>query len=177
MMPLAGGQYVYLREAYSPLWGFLYGWTSFIVIQTGTIAAVGVAFAKFLGVLVPVLGTGSDAIIYHGGSFAGFPLQLPWLAEPIPLFAFKEFTISNGQLVGVATVFLLTWWNTLGIQQGKILQKFSRSPRSARSFRDRHCLVDYVQDGGLVGELDRPVGRNQDHGALRGDQPARRGQP
>jgi APA family basic amino acid/polyamine antiporter len=52
MMPHAGGQYVYLREAYGPLWGFLYGWTSFTVIQTGTIAAVGVAFAKFLGVFV-----------------------------------------------------------------------------------------------------------------------------
>ena len=56
MMPHAGGQYVYLREAYSPLWGFLYGWTCFLVIQTGSIAAVGVAFAKFLGVLVPALG-------------------------------------------------------------------------------------------------------------------------
>src|SRR6266496_1584690 len=53
MMPRAGGQYVYLREAYSPLWGFLYGWTLFLVIQTGTIAAVSMAFAKFLGVLVP----------------------------------------------------------------------------------------------------------------------------
>src|SRR4051812_38379265 len=53
MMPHAGGQYVYLREAYSPLWGFLYGWTSFTVIQTGTIAAVGVALAKFLCVLIP----------------------------------------------------------------------------------------------------------------------------
>src|SRR5436309_14539181 len=62
MMPHAGGQYVYLREAYGPLWGFLYGWTSFVVIQTGTIAAVGVAFAKFLGVLVPSLGT--DNILY-----------------------------------------------------------------------------------------------------------------
>ena len=51
MMPRAGGQYVYLREAYSPLWGFLYGWTLFLVIQTGTIAAVAVAFARFLGVL------------------------------------------------------------------------------------------------------------------------------
>src|SRR3989441_11782668 len=57
MMPQAGGQYVYLREAYGPLWGFLYGWTSFLVIQTGTIAAVAVAFAKYLGVLVPALGT------------------------------------------------------------------------------------------------------------------------
>jgi APA family basic amino acid/polyamine antiporter len=53
MMPHAGGQYVYLREAYSPLWGFLYGWTLFAVIQTGTIAAVGVAFARFLGILIP----------------------------------------------------------------------------------------------------------------------------
>src|SRR6266481_5741660 len=53
MMPQAGGQYVYLREAFSPLWGFLYGWTLFLVIQTGTIAAVSVGFAKFLGVLWP----------------------------------------------------------------------------------------------------------------------------
>src|SRR5437667_12480341 len=55
MMPRAGGQYVYLREAYSPLWGFLYGWTLFLVIQTGTIAAVAVGFAKYLGVLFPAI--------------------------------------------------------------------------------------------------------------------------
>src|SRR5262245_54921045 len=55
MMPQAGGQYVYLREAYSPLWGFLYGWALFLVIQTGTIAAVAVAFARFVGVLVPAI--------------------------------------------------------------------------------------------------------------------------
>src|ERR1700745_1829645 len=55
MMPRAGGQYVYLREAYSPLWGFLYGWTLFLVIQTGTIAAVAVAFSRYLGVLVPAI--------------------------------------------------------------------------------------------------------------------------
>jgi APA family basic amino acid/polyamine antiporter len=53
MMPKAGGQYVYLREAFGPLFGFLYGWTLFLVIQTGTLAAVGVAFAKFLGVFAP----------------------------------------------------------------------------------------------------------------------------
>src|SRR5215472_7345385 len=64
MMPQAGGQYVYLREAYSPLWGFLYGWTSFLVIQTGTIAAVAVAFGKFLGVLVKELGTGPEAELF-----------------------------------------------------------------------------------------------------------------
>src|SRR6266699_1718406 len=56
LMPRAGGQYVYLREAFSPLCGFLYGWTLFLVIQTGTIAAVGVAFAKFLGALWPDVG-------------------------------------------------------------------------------------------------------------------------
>ena len=55
MMPRAGGQYVYLREAYSPLWGFLYGWTVFLVIQTGTIAAVAVAFARYFGVLAPAI--------------------------------------------------------------------------------------------------------------------------
>src|SRR5882757_2724642 len=55
MMPHAGGQYIYLREAFSPLWGFLYGWTLILVIQTGTIAAVGVAFARFSGVLIPAI--------------------------------------------------------------------------------------------------------------------------
>src|SRR5205807_1144142 len=55
MMPKAGGQYVYLREAFSPLWGFLYGWTFFLVIQTGTIAAVGISFARYVGVFWPVI--------------------------------------------------------------------------------------------------------------------------
>src|SRR5579863_2831517 len=77
MMPHAGGQYVYLREAYSPLWGFLYGWTSFLVIQTGTIAAVAVAFAKFLGVLAPALGT--DAILVHlENIYVHVAVPIPW---------------------------------------------------------------------------------------------------
>src|SRR3954453_19141110 len=58
MMPEAGGMYVYLREAFSPVWGFLYGWTLFTVIQTGTIAAVAVAFARFAGLLVPAISEG-----------------------------------------------------------------------------------------------------------------------
>ncbi len=62
MMPRAGGQYVYLREAFSPLWGFLYGWTLFMVIQTGTIAAIGVGFARFLGVLWPPV---SEIELHH----------------------------------------------------------------------------------------------------------------
>ncbi len=70
MMPQAGGQYVYLREAFSPLWGFLYGWTLFMVIQTGTIAAVGVAFARYLGILWPAIGESNYIIrsaTYLGG--------------------------------------------------------------------------------------------------------------
>jgi APA family basic amino acid/polyamine antiporter len=122
MMPRAGGQYVYLREAYSPLWGFLYGWTSFLVIQTGTIAAVAVAFGKFLGVLVPTLGTGPEAELLRLPGFAGVPLPLPWLAEPITLFKKETFTITAGQLVGVAMILFLTWWNTRGLTEGKWLQ-------------------------------------------------------
>src|SRR5258705_8111876 len=76
MMPQAGGQYVYLREAYSPLWGFLYGWTMFLVIQTGTIAAVAVAFAKFLGVLIPAVSEGGGARLFCLGRFAVFPKTL-----------------------------------------------------------------------------------------------------
>src|ERR1700761_1560208 len=65
MMPKAGGQYVYLREALGPIWGFLYGWTLFLVIQTGTIAAVGVAFGKFLGVFFPSVS--ADRWLWHVG--------------------------------------------------------------------------------------------------------------
>src|SRR6266576_2514210 len=122
MMPHAGGQYVYLREAYGPLWGFLYGWTSFLVIQTGTIAAVGVAFAKFLGVLAPALGTrdpdhfrafaDDPAVLWGvGGLNVKLSLPLPWLDQPLVVFERSEFTVSAGQLVGVALIVVLTWWN------------------------------------------------------------------
>jgi APA family basic amino acid/polyamine antiporter len=122
MMPRAGGQYVYLRESYSPLWGFLYGWTSFLVIQTGTIAAVAVAFGKFLGVLAPRLGTGAEAELLRLPGFAGLPLTLPWLSEPIMVFKKDAFTISAGQLIGVAAIIILTWWNSRGLAEGKWLQ-------------------------------------------------------
>src|SRR5439155_23448578 len=88
MMPHAGGQYVYLREAYSPLWGFLYGWTVFLVIQTGSIAAVAVAFAKFLGVLVPQFGP--EHYLYTAKDFH-VSLALPWMSEPF--FQRDEFKI------------------------------------------------------------------------------------
>ena len=116
MMPHAGGQYVYLREAYSPLWGFLYGWTLFTVIQTGSIAAVGVAFAKFLGVLVPSLGT--DTYVLR------IPMNLQlflWGIEE-PVFKREFFTISAGQLVAVVMVMFLTLFNCRGVEEGKWVQ-------------------------------------------------------
>jgi APA family basic amino acid/polyamine antiporter len=104
MMPRAGGQYVYLREAFSPLWGFLYGWTLFLVIQTGTIAAVGVAFARFLGVLVPTVA------------------EDHYLIAPIHLSTGYALSLSTAQLVAVALIALLTWTNTRGIDYGRIVQ-------------------------------------------------------
>jgi amino acid transporter len=122
MMPRAGGQYIYLREAYSPLWGFLYGWTLFLVIQTGTIAAVGVAFAKFLGVLVPALGTGADAVLFRAPMDLHLKLPLPWLQQPLAVLDRTEFTVTGGQLVGAALVLFLTWVNCRGVQEGKVVQ-------------------------------------------------------
>src|SRR5213594_1737909 len=104
MMPRAGGQYVYLREAYSPLWGFLYGWTLFLVIQTGTIAAVAIAFAKFLGV------------------FSGAIASDNYLVAPVSLGAGYAISLSTEQLVAIALIGLLTWTNTRGLEVGKIVQ-------------------------------------------------------
>src|SRR5579883_3218099 len=122
MMPKAGGQYVFLREAYSPLWGFLYGWTLFLVIQTGTIAAVGVAFGKFLGVLAPSLGTGDAAVLWRTPMNLHLELPLPWLQAPLVLVDSPEFTVKGGQLVGAALVVLLTLLNCRGVQEGKLVQ-------------------------------------------------------
>ena len=94
MMPKAGGQYVYLREAFSPLWGFLYGWTLFLVIQTGTIAAVAVGFARYMGVLVPWVSESN------------------YLIQPIRLGGYA-ISLSTAQLVGLLLIALLTFMNTL----------------------------------------------------------------
>jgi APA family basic amino acid/polyamine antiporter len=124
MMPKAGGQYVYLREAYSPLWGFQYGWAVFLVIQTGSIAAVAVAFAKFLGVLAPQLGTGDEARIFKYAFEQPLliKLPLPWLSEPLTIFKRDAFTIHTGQLIAVAIVVFLTFLNCRGVQEGKVIQ-------------------------------------------------------
>jgi len=104
MMPRAGGQYVYLREAFSPLWGFLYGWTLFLVIQTGTIAAVAVGFARYLGVLWPRISESS------------------YIVAPIPIGSQYAISLSNAQLIGILMIILLTWMNTRGLELGKLIQ-------------------------------------------------------
>jgi APA family basic amino acid/polyamine antiporter len=118
MMPHAGGQYVFLREAYSPLAGFLYGWTAFVVIQTGTSAAVGVAFGKFLGVLVPALGTGEEALLYRHVFASPVVVKLGTLE----VFKRDAFTVHAGQIVAVGIIAFLTVLNCFGVHWGKWVQ-------------------------------------------------------
>jgi basic amino acid/polyamine antiporter, APA family len=105
MMPHAGGQYVYLKEAYHPLIGFLFGWTTFLVIQTGTIAAVAVAFAKFSGVL------------------------FPWISEKNILVNLGPLKVNSTMIVAIAMISFLTWLNTKGIVTGKTVQNFFSSTK------------------------------------------------
>ncbi|MGA2407395.1 MAG: amino acid permease [Bacteroidales bacterium] len=105
MMPHVGGQYVYLKEAYHPLIGFLFGWTTFLVIECGTIAAVAVAFAKFSGVL------------------------FPWVSEKNILFRAGPLKIKSTMIVAIAMISFLTWLNTRGIVTGKTVQNFFSSTK------------------------------------------------
>src|SRR5260370_18670484 len=102
MMPKAGGQYVYLSEAVGPLWGFLYGWTLFLVIQTGTIAAVGVGFGKFLGVFFPSVGTTNW--LWHIGKVPA------WHVGPMVL-GNMDICINTANLAAILVVTLLTLLN------------------------------------------------------------------
>jgi basic amino acid/polyamine antiporter, APA family len=104
MMPHAGGMYIYLREAFSPLWGFLYGWTLCTVIQTGTIAAVAIAFARFSGVLFPWIS------------------EDHYLIAPMHVSTGYAFSLSTAQLVAIILVGVLAWTNSRGLQYGKIVQ-------------------------------------------------------
>jgi APA family basic amino acid/polyamine antiporter len=126
MMPHAGGQYVYLRESFGPLSGFLYGWTLFLVIQTGTIAAVAVSFAKFLGVFFPSYGTspgaGADVLYQVTGLNWKIALKLPWTPEAVTFYSRDNFTITRGQVVAVAVIAFLTLLNCRGVQWGKVVQ-------------------------------------------------------
>ena len=129
MMPKAGGQYVYLREAFSPLWGFLYGWTLFLVIQTGTIAAVAVGFARYTGVLIPWFSESNYLIapIRFGGPFGGYAVSL-----------------STAQLLGLAMIALLTFMNTRGLNLGKLVQNIFTTAKTA-------ALIGLIILGIIVG--------------------------
>ncbi len=107
MFPKAGGQYVYLKEAYHPMMGFLYGWSFFTVIQTGTIAAVAVAFSKFSGYFFPIFEMRSENILFQLGDFSVYPAQL----------------------LGIATLILLTASNTRGVETGKWIQSLFTSTK------------------------------------------------
>jgi basic amino acid/polyamine antiporter, APA family len=111
LFPHAGGQYVYLREAFSPLWGFLYGWTLFLVIQTGTIAAVAIGFARYLGVLFPAISPKT------------------WIIPPINFSSKFAISLSVQQLVGVLMIIFLTYLNTRGVKLGKWIQNIFTSAK------------------------------------------------
>ncbi len=112
MMPRAGGQYVYLREAFSPLWGFLYGWTLFLVIQAGTIAAVSVGFARYLGVWAPAVS------------------EEHYLIAPIHLTERYAVSLSTTQLVALLVIAVLTWTNTRGLKWGRLIQNVFTSAKT-----------------------------------------------
>jgi APA family basic amino acid/polyamine antiporter len=111
LFPHAGGQYIYLREAYSPLWGFLYGWTLFLVIQTGTIAAVAIGFARYLGVIFPAISPQT------------------WVIRPINLGSSFAVSLSVQQLVAALMILFLTFLNTRGVKLGKWIQNVFTSAK------------------------------------------------
>jgi APA family basic amino acid/polyamine antiporter len=135
MMPKAGGQYIYLREAFSPLWGFLYGWTLFLVIQTGTIAAVAIGFAKFLGVLWPAIA------------------EDKYIIAPISLTSGYGVSLSTAQLVGILMITLLTWMNTQGLKLGKLVQNVFTTAKTG-------ALVALIVLGIIVGRNAAAVSDN-----------------
>ena len=150
MYPKAGGQYVYLKEAYNPLMGFLYGWSFFAVIQTATIAAVGVAFARFTAYLWPAVG------------------------ENVVVFDLNFLKVSAAQVTSIVIIVLLTWVNTRGIKEGKIIQTTFTASKLLALFglmlfgfllvKDSHWAANWetglnaLQDLGENGEGKVPTG-------------------
>ena len=120
MMPQAGGQYVYLREALGPLWGFLYGWTLFLVIQTGTIAAVGVAFGKFLGVFFPSVS--ATHWLWHIAHVPAIPVGPMVLGN-------MDIGLNTANLAAIAIITLLTFTNTRGLKLGSSVQNIFTSAK------------------------------------------------
>jgi APA family basic amino acid/polyamine antiporter len=147
LFPHAGGQYVYLREAYSPLWGFLYGWTLFLVIQTGTIAAVAIGFARYLGVLFPSIS------------------PTAWVVPPIALGSKYAISLSVQQLVGVLMIVFITLLNTRGVRLGKLIQNIFTSVKTL-------SLLGLIFVCVFIGRNSAAIADNFSHlWAIRGDQP------
>jgi len=147
LFPHAGGQYVYLREAYSPLWGFLYGWTLFLVIQTGTIAAVAVGFARYLGVLFPYVS------------------PTTWIVKPIALGSKIAVSLSVQQLVGILMIVFITFLNTRGVRLGKLIQNIFTSAKTL-------SLIGLILLGVFVGRNHAAISNNFSHfWAVRDAQP------
>ncbi len=113
MMPQAGGMYIYLREAFSPLWGFLYGWTLWTVIQTGTIAAVAVAFSRFAGVLFPAISESN------------------YLIAPIHISARYAISLSTAQALAICVIVLLMFTNSRGLKYGRAVQNIFTVAKTA----------------------------------------------
>jgi APA family basic amino acid/polyamine antiporter len=144
MMPRAGGQYVYLRESLGPLWGFLYGWTLFLVIQTGTIAAVGVAFGKFLGIFWPAIS--SSHWIFHFWRVPKFTVG------PMVLGG-MDVGLNTQNLVAILVVVLLSVINIFGIKTGALIQNvFTAAKVSA--------LLGLVIFGILLGRNAQAIAAN-----------------
>ena len=122
MMPNVGGQYVYIKRAYNKFTAFLYGWTVFTVIQTGVIAAVAVAFAKYSSLVFPLNVTEYDVISRE-------PHTVPFFGEDHILLIIDKFKISYAQLLAVAMIAIQTWINTRGIQSGKFIQRVFTSAK------------------------------------------------
>ena len=144
MMPRAGGQYVYLREALGPLWGFLYGWTLFLVIQTGTIAAVGVAFGKFLGVFFPAISS-SHWILHF------------WRVPPLHLgpmvLGNMEVGLNTQNLMSILLVIVLSVINIFGLKTGALIQ-------NVFTFAKVAALLGLVGLGLFVGRNAAALGAN-----------------
>ena len=122
MMPKAGGQYVYLREGLGPLWGFLYGWTLFLVIQSGTLAAVGVGFGKFLGVFLPSVS--QSRWLWHAGHVPAMRLGPMVLGN-------MDIGLNTANLAGILVLTLLTALNCLGVKLGSVIQNVFTSAKVA----------------------------------------------
>ena len=144
MMPRAGGQYVYLRESLGPLWGFLYGWTLFLVIQTGTIAAVGVAFGKFLGIFWPAVSSSHWIVhLWKVPKFAVGPMMLGGM----------DVGLNTQNFVAILVVVALSIINIFGVKTGALIQNIFTTAKVA-------ALLGLVFFGVFLGRNAQAVAAN-----------------